>query len=179
LSLLWRGEIHLGVCLLRSVQTDGRDFATMPLPPIELVAACQPTFPLKKGKRVRIQDVVEHPLLLFESAFSVRMTFDAVCRISQLTPDVMLESHASSNLLALAEGGHGIAVITSLVQTHRYRLRTAQITHDGKLLREPFVIVWDRRRTLPCYANEFCAMLAIHMRQVLPIARLKAIHRSP
>jgi DNA-binding transcriptional LysR family regulator len=176
LNLLWRGEIHLGVCLLRSVQTDGRDFATQPLQPVELVAACQPTFPLKKGKKVRIQDVVEHPLLLFASTFSVRMTFDAVCRMSQLTPDVMLESNAPSNLLALAEGGHGVAVITSLVQTYRYRLRKAPITLDGKPLREPFVIVWDKRRTLPSYANEFSAMLAMHMRQVLPIPRLKTIH---
>jgi DNA-binding transcriptional LysR family regulator len=131
LNLLWRREIHLGVSLLRSVQTDGRDFATQPLQPVELVAACQPTFPLKKGKRGRVQDVVGHLLLLFASAFSVRMTFDAACRMSQLTPDVMLESNAPSNLLALAEGGHGIAVITSLVQTHRYRLRMAQITHVG------------------------------------------------
>jgi DNA-binding transcriptional LysR family regulator len=106
------------------------------------------------------------------------MTFDAACRMSQFTPDVMLESNAPSNLLALAEGGHGIAVITSLVQTHRYRLRTAQITHDGKPLREPFVIVWDKRRTLPSYANEFFAMLVMHMRQGLPIPRLKPIHRA-
>jgi hypothetical protein len=44
LNLLWRGEIHLGVCLLRSVQTDGRDFGTQPLRPVELLAVCQPTF---------------------------------------------------------------------------------------------------------------------------------------
>jgi LysR family nitrogen assimilation transcriptional regulator len=138
------------------------------LRPVELLAACQPTFHLRKGKRVRIQDVIEHPLLLFGSAFSNRMTFDAACRMSDLTPNVMLESNAPSNLLALAEGGHGIAVITSLVQTHRYRLRIAQITHNGRPLREPFVIVWDKRRTLPSYAKEFLAMLVMHMRQLLP-----------
>jgi DNA-binding transcriptional LysR family regulator len=91
----------------------------------------------------------------------------------------MLESNAPSNLLALAEGGHGIAVITSLVQTHRYRLRVAQITHNGKPLRQPFVIVWDKRRTLPSYANDFSAMLAMHVSQVLSIPRLKTVHRPP
>jgi DNA-binding transcriptional LysR family regulator len=74
-------------------------------------------------------------------------------------------------LLALAEAGHGVAVIPSVLRTDRYRLKIARITHRRKPLRDRYVIQWDKRRPMPTYAESFCATLAAYMREVLPITR--------
>jgi LysR family transcriptional regulator, nitrogen assimilation regulatory protein len=72
-------------------------------------------------------------------------------------------------LLALAEAGHGVAIVPSMLPTHRYRLRVVRIVHRGKPLREPWAALWDKRRALPPYARDFCQSLAAHIREVFPI----------
>ena len=167
-SMLARGEIHLGL-LLHADRVDFSHFASEPVPPVELLAVCRASFPLMRGKVMEISRLAPHPLLLLDSGFLVRRTFDAACRLTGFQPNVLIESRAPSNLLALAEAGHGIAVIPSVVLTHRYALRIVRLTHEGKPLREPLGIVWDKRRMLPRYARDFAEMLAAHMRGIFPI----------
>jgi DNA-binding transcriptional LysR family regulator len=102
----------------------------------------------------------------------VRKTFDAACRLAKLKPTILIESRAPSNLLALAEAGHGVAVIPSVVLTRRYTLRIVRLVHERKPLLEPLGIVWDKRRALPPYARAFSEMLAAHMRELFPIKQL-------
>jgi DNA-binding transcriptional LysR family regulator len=113
-----------------------------------------------------VKSLATYPLLLLDSGFVVRKTFDAVCRLAKLKPKIVIESRAPSNLLALAEAGLGVAVIPSVVLTHRYKLRVARITHNGKPLREPLSIMWDKRRALPRYGRDFCELLAAHMHKL-------------
>lgn len=170
LAMLERGEIHLGI-LLQAVHADDRHFERLPVPPIELLAAYHPSFQGERGSTIDIGRLASYPLLLLDSGFVVRKTFDAVCRIAKLKPDILIESRVPTNLLALAEAGHGIAIIPSVVPTHRYSLRTARITHERRPLREPLAIVWDKRRGLPRYAEDFSALLAEHMREVFRITQ--------
>jgi DNA-binding transcriptional LysR family regulator len=107
-------------------------------------------------------------LLLLDSGFLVRKTFDAACRIAKLKPNIAMESRAPTNLLALAEARHGIAIIPSVVPTHRYALHVARVIHERKPLREPLSVVWDKRRALPRYARDFSELLAAHMRRMVP-----------
>ena len=170
LTMLERGEIHLGI-LLEAVHADDRRFGSYPVPPIELLAACHPSFQLKRGGTVDIGDLASCPLLLLDSGFVVRKRFDAACRVARLKPNILIESRAPSNLLALAEAGHGVAIIPSVVLTHRYTLRIARITHERKPLREPLAVVWDKRRVLPPYAHDFSELLAAHMREIFPVTQ--------
>ncbi|HET6928089.1 MAG TPA: LysR family transcriptional regulator [Hyphomicrobiaceae bacterium] len=164
-TMLERGEVHLGL-LLQAVRPDSPHFATYPVPPVELLAVCHRKFPVKRGNTIEVAQLTAHPLLLLDTGFLVRKTFDAFCRLAGTQPDILIESRAHSNLLALAEAGHGVAVIPSVVLTHRYALRVLRITHGGKPIREPLAVTWDRRRVLPKYAQDFCEMLAIHMRDL-------------
>jgi DNA-binding transcriptional LysR family regulator len=120
---------------------------------------------------IDIASLAAHPLLLLESGYSVRRLFDAACRVADVEPDILLESRAPHTLLALAEAGHGVAVIPSVLRTDRYRLKIARITHRRKPLRDRYVIQWDKRRPMPTYAESFCATPAAYMREVLPITR--------
>ena len=168
LAMLERGEIHIGIGLLDAVQANDRQFELYPMRPLELMAACHPSFPLERGDSVDIAGIASHPLLLSDTSFSARKTFDAICRVAGLKPSILMESRAHHTKLALAEAGLGIAIISTSVQTHRYRLRTVRITYKGKPILEPLAVVWDKRRTLPLYARHFCESLAAHMRELFP-----------
>jgi DNA-binding transcriptional LysR family regulator len=165
LAMLERAEVHLGI-LLQAVGPDERIFESYPVPAVELLAACHPLLHLKRSRTMDVSHLAEHPLLLLDSGFLVRRTFDGVSRLAGVKPNVLIESRAPSNLLALAEAGHGVAVIPSVVQTHRYALRVLRVTYEGKPIREPLGVTWDKRRALPRYARSFCEMLAAHMREL-------------
>jgi DNA-binding transcriptional LysR family regulator len=71
----------------------------------------------------------------------------------------------------MAESGHGVAIVPSAVQIHRYPLSAVRVTYRNEPLREPLAIFWDKRRPLPSYASSFCEMLAEHVQRVFPISR--------
>ena len=171
LEMLERGEIHLAQNLLHAVQLDTQRFAIQPLEPVELLAACHPRLTLGARGTVEVAHLAPHPLLLLDSGYGFRRAFDAACRLAGVAPKVRFESHAPHTLLALAEAGHGVAIIPSALQTHRYVLRIFGVTYRGRPLREPLSILWDKRRPLPRYAITFCEMWTEHVREVFPISR--------
>jgi len=85
--------------------------------------------------------------------------------------NIFIESRTPHALLALAEAGHGVAIVPSVLPTNRYRLRVARITHRRRPLRETYAVLWDKRRPLPPYANDFCEALATHMSEVFPVSQ--------
>jgi len=168
---LERGELHLAINFLQSNQAERHEFESFPLPPLEFLAASQETLRLGSGGNIEISGLAHYPLLLLDANFGVRATFDAACRLAGIRPQIFIESRAPHTLLALAEVGHGVAIVPSVLPTHRYRLRIARITHRRRPLRGRLTVLWDRRRVLPPYAKDFCASLAAHMREVFPISQ--------
>ena len=121
--MLERGEIHLCIGLLDAVEADDRHFGIYPVPPLELLAACHPSFPLERGSDDRHQPRRVASVASADSGFVLRKTFDAVCRLARLKPNILIESRAPT-LAGACRGrawgrDHSIAV-----RTHRYTLRT-------------------------------------------------------
>jgi len=170
-TLLERGEIHLGQNLLHAVKLDERHFGSLPLGSVELLAACHPSTPLGRRRTIEVARLAEFPLLLMDSGFGFRRAFDAASRMAGLKPTIRFESRNPHTLLALAEAGHGVAIVPSQLQCSRYRLRIAGLTYQGRSLREPLTISWDKRRPLPRFATDYCGMLAAYMRETFPISR--------
>ena len=168
---LERGEIHLGQNLLRAVEPGDPRFASYPLEAVDLLAACHPSLLSSPGETIEISRLAPYPLLLLDGSFVFRRNFDAACRLAGFEPSIKFESRTPHTLLAMAECGHGVAVIPSAMRTDRHRLRIVRLTYRGKPLREPLAIFWDKRRPLPGYATAFCEMLAEYMRKVFPITR--------
>src|SRR5262245_12100965 len=179
LAVLERGEVHLAQQLARAVRPGDQRFASHPLEPVDLLAACHPSLALGKGGAVEISQLEPYPLLVLNSAFVFRRTFDAACRLAGFEPSSKLAGRAPHTLLAMAENGHGVAIIPSALRADPYVLRIVGITYRGKPLREPLTIFWDKRRPLPRYATAFCEMLAAHMREVFPITRPSAPKIDP
>jgi LysR family transcriptional regulator, nitrogen assimilation regulatory protein len=171
LDMLERGEIHLGQNLLHAVQLDDQRFGSLPLESVELLAACHPSLAVSNRDVIEVGQLANYPLLLLDGGFGFRRAFDAACRLAGLKPKIRMESRSPHTLLALAEAGHGVAIVPSQLRTHRYKLRIIGLSYRGRLLREPLTILWDKRRPLPRYATAFCEMLANHVREVFPITR--------
>jgi DNA-binding transcriptional LysR family regulator len=171
LTLLERGEIHLGQNLLHAVKLDERHFGSLPLGSVELLAVCHPSVPLGRGRAIEVARLAAFPLLLMDSGFGFRRAFDAASRMAELKPTIMFEGRNPHTLLALAEAGHGVAIVPSQLQCHRYQLRIVGLTYRGLPLREPLTISWDKRRPLPRFATDYCGMLAAYMREIFPISR--------
>ena len=149
LALLERGEIHLGISLLQSIQADDRHFGIYPVPPVELMAACHPSIPLESGGTIDIGRVVAHPLLLLDSGFVVRKTFDTVCRLARLKSNILFESAVPHNLLAFRRGRTGRCSNPISRANPSVRVAGGPDHHERKPLREPLAVVWDKRRELP------------------------------
>lgn len=171
LALLERGEIHLGQNLLHAVKLDERHYGSIPLGSVELLAVCHPSMPLGPRRNIEVARLADHPLLLMDGGFGFRRAFDAASRMAGLKPTIRFESRNPHTLLALAEAGHGVAIVPSQLQCHRYQVRIIGLTYRGRSLREPLTISWDKRRPLPRFATDYCAMLAAYMREVFPISR--------
>jgi LysR family nitrogen assimilation transcriptional regulator len=171
MGMLERGEIHLGQNLLRAVQPGDPRFANHPLEAVDLLAVCHPSLALGKNAAIEIAGLASYPLLVLDTSFIFRRTFDAACRLAGLEPNVAFESRTPHTLLAMAEGAHGVAIVPSTLRIHRYPLRIVRVTYQGNPLREPLAIFWDKRRPLPRYAMAFCEMLADYVREAFPITR--------
>jgi DNA-binding transcriptional LysR family regulator len=168
LSMLERGEIHLGQNLLHAVKLNEQHFGSLALGSVELLAVCHPSMPLGPGT-IELADLAELPLLLMDSGFGFRRAFDAASRMARLKPTIAFESRNPHTLLALAEAGHGVAIVPSQLQCHRYKLRIVGLAHRRRALQEPLTISWDKRRLLPRFATDYCEMLATYMRETFPI----------
>lgn len=170
-SMLERNKIHLGQNLGSVVEPDDKRFGIRVLHHVDLLAACHPSLTLGNGRSIEISQLAHHPLLLLDSSFAVRKAFDAACRLAKLKPKIFIASHTPHTLLALAEAGHGVAIIPTQLRMRGHALRIVGLTYRGKPLREQMVIMWDRRRPLTPYATAYCDMLAEHVRAVFPITR--------
>ena len=170
LGMLERGEIHLGQNLLRAVQAGDTRFANQPLEVVDLLAAYHAPLLPQKGGAIEIAQLAAYPLLLLDTSFVSRRSFDATCRLAGIEAHVVFESRTPHTLLAMAERGHGIAIVPSAVRIDRYSLRVVQVLYERKPLRERLAVFWDNRRPLPSYATAFCIMLAEHVREVFPIS---------
>ena len=171
LAKLERGELHLAISYLQTIQAEGSEFETFPLPPLEFLAVGHEALRLGSGGNIEIGSLAAYPLLLPDTSFGVRTTFDAACRLAGFKPRIFIESRAPHALLALAEAGHGVAIVPSVLPTHRYRLRIARITYRRRPLRGLLTVLWHRRRALPRYAKDFCEFLDAYMREVFPISQ--------
>jgi DNA-binding transcriptional LysR family regulator len=167
LSMLDRGQVHLSVNVINFVTVDDR-FASYPLPPFHVLAACVPSLAIARGDTVDIRQLAEHPLLLPNPSFATRTIFEAACRLAGVKPSVVVESRAAHALLALARAGHGVAVVPSILRPDAGTLKVMHVTHQGQPLRIALAALWDKRRTLPRYAERFAHLLAAHIREIFP-----------
>jgi len=164
LDLLRQGDLDLAVSGILA----GARFASRLLFPIRLLAVAAAGPRWRGRSTLEIVELAHEPLLLLGRDFGTRQLFDAACRIIHLQPRCVLESTEPHSLIALAEAGHGIAVVPSTVQFMSKMIRIMPILHDGKSLGTWCTVSWDERRILPVYALGFVEELDVYSRRTFP-----------
>ena len=168
LAMLERGELHLGISSSQALREHEHLFGSFTLPALQFIACCHKGLRLARGRAVEIERLAAHRLLLLDPSFvTLRTIFDAGCRLAGIEPSVGVESRAPHTLLALAEVGYGVAVISSVLPTQRYALNTFRIA-QGSSVADAHGNYWDKRRTLPTYAGLFCDAFDRYAREVFP-----------
>ena len=169
-EMLERGEVHLGQNLAHAPADEAR-FARHVIESVDLLAVSRPEIKSSKNGTIEIGDLVHHRLLVMDRQSMFRRTFDSACRLAGVEPNISFESRTPHTLLSMAESAHGVAIVPSTLRVRRYALRIYGLNYQGRRLREPLAIFWDKRRPLPRYATAFCEMLAEYTRAVFPISR--------
>lgn len=177
LTMLERGDIDISIGLLGAVEAEKHFFASLQLPSVEILAAYHESLRLGDRPTMEITRLARHPLLVLDSSYVFRKSFDAACRLAGVEPNVAIESRAPHTLLALAEAGHGVAIVQTAVPTERYKLRIVGVTHRRKPIQLPMAAIWDKRRTLPKYAMSFSELLGDHMRRIFPVGHPSQVGR--
>jgi DNA-binding transcriptional LysR family regulator len=164
LQMLEHGEADFAINVVNVVEVDDTRFGTFLLPRFHIAAAMAASLAPDATETIDIGKVVEHPLLLPNTSYATRNLFDAACRLADVRPLVRLESGSSRTLLALAEAGHGVAIIPSMLRLRGDGMRALCVTHRGEPLRIAPAVIWDKRQTLPHHARGFSEVLAEHLR---------------
>jgi DNA-binding transcriptional LysR family regulator len=167
LAKLETGEVHMAINIMRP---DDLRLASCSLTTYEVLAAWAPSIRIRQTSMIDIRVLARLPLLLPNSGFGSRKLFDGAFRLGRLETNVVLESVAPHTLLALAEAGHGVAIIPSNVRIDSKKLRVACVSYRGQLLRGTLAILWDKQRPLPRYAESFSEALIAHMQKIFPIS---------
>jgi DNA-binding transcriptional LysR family regulator len=178
LGMLERGEVHLAAAVINVLQLDANRFASYALPSFFVEAARAPSLGLAKAETIDIRRVCEHPLLLPRAVFATRILFDAACRLAGVKPDIFIESVSAHALLALAEQRHGVAIVPSIARAASRGLQTMRVTHKREPLRIAPAILWDKRRTLPRYAEGFSELLVEHIEDAFARPDVRDLRRA-
>src|SRR5262249_57429534 len=86
---------------------------------------------LSRFETLDVTQLADEPLLRLTSRFASYRWFEAACQVAHVRPRVLLESVAPQTLIALAQAGHGIAVVPSPVRIPRTGVRVAVVMHRG------------------------------------------------
>jgi DNA-binding transcriptional LysR family regulator len=158
IGLLESAEAHLAVTILDSTEPFNDRLSCHWLPHVHVVAAGAPSTGAT-ADAIDIRDLAKSPLLLPKPEFATRRVFDAACHLAGVPQRIFFESGTSHTLLALAEAGHGMAIVPSTVQKNGQKngktLETMIVTHTQVPLRIAPAILWDNRRTPAGYAEAF------------------------
>lgn len=173
LSRVQRGELHLAVGLLR---TGG--LQSQPLYPNRTLAVMHRRHQLAGRNALTVTELTGIPLLLLGYDFQTRVLFDEACHAAHFEPSVRLESRSPQSLVALAEAGHGIAIVPSVVRLDASRVAIAGILDGSRPLGLWSHAVWDSRRYLPTYARGFIKVLEDYAKISYPGHQLGDLTRA-
>ena len=161
---LERGEIHLAIMPF----VDSDPFQRRLLYPIYVVGVLARSHRLSRRAVLDITEFSDERLLMLKHGFGARAWFETACNAAEIRPRILSESAAPATLVALAEAGHGIAIIPSNVQTMPRSVRRILLVHRDLPIGRWSSIAWNQHRFLPRYGEEFVAELAGRLQRRYP-----------
>ncbi len=159
-----RGNIDLVVGAL-----DGdHELESRPLFPLVVLVALPKDHRLRKRKSIEVAELSNEQLLLLRKDFMTRKLFDGACSVARVAPRVLIESASPHCLLALVQGGLGLAIIPSTVHLAKGHPPVVPLTQNGCRLGIQMRALWDPRRHVPPLVRSFIEDLAAYTKNKYP-----------
>ena len=159
-----KGELHLSLSVPLSPTLEHR-----PLFPLRTIAVSSAASGIPaRAKTVRLEDLIDQPLLMLPRGYVHRNAFEAACELIQVRPNIVFESTVPETLLALARIGYGVAIVPSAQPVRDAGLRTHVIVYQGHSMGSWIAVNWDTRRFVPDYMQDFIEMLVDQTRKHSP-----------
>jgi LysR family transcriptional regulator, cyn operon transcriptional activator len=162
-----RGDVHLA-----TIPEGDERFASRLLYPIYVLAVMAAHHRLRRRAVLDVVELVGEPLLLLTRAFASREWLYSACQAARIRPNIAFESAAPQTLIALAAGGHGIAVVPQGVLIPRAKVHAVPLVHRGVPIGRWQTVAWDSQRFLAPYAHQFIAELVAYSRRNYPNCHL-------
>jgi DNA-binding transcriptional LysR family regulator len=164
LAAVENGDIDVAV----TRHVTGRVHAALPVFPIFVMAILPRTHALCRKKSLVVGDLEGQRLLAAPPTSTSRMLFDAACVRANVRPRIAFETHGLNALVALAEVDQGIAILPSSAGIHGHAVVARPILDGGRPLGSWTSLIWDKRRSLPGYAQDFVRQAADFLRHHYP-----------
>jgi DNA-binding transcriptional LysR family regulator len=164
LEMVLRGDVELG--LARSLHHPAVETVSLGDDPLVLVQ--DRGEPLVPGRRVRLEEVADRPLVFFDRGSSDWTLTHGLFRRAGLVPNVTLEVETIETAKRMVERGLGLAFLPHLAVAPELRsgaLTAIEIT-DAEPLRRSLDVVHPRHRSLSPDALAFLDALRIGVRDV-------------
>lgn len=135
------GASHVAI----AAPVDDEDLVCQELFWATLHAVVPPGSPWLGRTRIEVTELTEAPLLMLRKGFLTRSLLDRACAQAGIRVRSVLESDSAYALIALAQAGHGTAIVstTALARAHHDAI---PVTHLGAPIRHPVSAVWNQRR---------------------------------
>lgn len=145
LEMVERGSIHVALAALPL----RHDLSGEDLFLAQLLVFPPPNDPRARAATLSIEQIASDPLLLLRRGFMTRDLFDRSCLRKRLRPRILLESDSPHALIALAQAGHGLAVLSSSAAIRPDMDRAIPLTLGGRAITQMVSVVWNPNRHRP------------------------------
>ncbi len=148
------GEVELAVSLLPVPEA----FAWQPVRDDPLMVILWPDHPLAKRESVRLIELAETPLILFEQGFVLNSRIEAACRARGFTPSPAARSSQVDFIIALVASGLGAALLPRLLTEGRNLSPLGVALLAETDLRWRAALVWRKEARLSPAARAWLAL---------------------
>lgn len=137
--------------------------------PMYLIAIVNEEHRFSQLNSIDISLLREESLLVMSAESGSRLLLNQACRDEGLRlKNIRLESGSPVGLINLACGGHGIAILLSMVSVHDARGKVIPITQGGRQLGMWSSILWRQSQNFTSYEKEFINVVIANTRDNFP-----------
>ncbi|WP_300162701.1 LysR family transcriptional regulator [Solidesulfovibrio sp.] len=148
------GEVELAVSLLPVPEA----FAWQPVCDDPLMAVLWADHPLGGRVAIRLEELSEMPLILFEQGFVLNARIESACRARGFTPEPAARSSQVDFIIALVASGLGVALLPRILTEGRDLSPLHVLLLDETDLRWRAALVWRRGARLSPAAKAWLSL---------------------
>ncbi|PVB62166.1 LysR family transcriptional regulator [Labrenzia sp. 011] len=130
-----------------------------PLFSARLLAVLPPDHPGRKKKSITMDAIANEPMMVMKRGFLTRHLFEQVTLAHGVRPRILLESDSTQTLAALAQDGHGVAIVSSSARDLSAIRNAVPIVSDTCQTSAEVSALWNPNRYRPMNITGFLEVL--------------------